>query len=246
MRKSASCNPQFSIITDSANFKQDLNRNIQQYAEAFSFSCADMDKFPAFVGATPALFTTARSFAKSKYVGTTLADEPFRCEDYVALCAQGNASLLRLLCGTTCGCDDPFQSDVVYYGVSAGCSGQCSTRYRASLASADCADLDGEPSWSQYWDLFKLHVSFQFPTASDGVVAWHQFAERQKGLGCASMETEPVMGTHFCDDEARFFVLKGFRALTARCLHTCCVVYPNRTGVTPRICPASCVRPAVP
>ena len=79
------CTPQFSFLESAELFQYTLDKTLDEEARDHPF-CKDLTDIRNFAESASGLLTTARSLADEKYRGVSLADVPFDCADYVALC----------------------------------------------------------------------------------------------------------------------------------------------------------------
>ena len=79
------CTPQFSFLESAELFQYTLDKTLDEEARDHPF-CKDLTDIRNFAESASGLLTTARALADEKYRGVSLADVPFDCADYVALC----------------------------------------------------------------------------------------------------------------------------------------------------------------
>ena len=134
-----------SFASDVDSFSERRSRTMREEASAFPFcvesrllnSSGDMYGDASMQPlATQLLNTAAATVGRT---GTT------SCLELKDQCNRLNARLLRLVCGQTCGCTDPYSSPW-YKTETQGCASTCLRIARRALASSRCQDVS--VAWS--------------------------------------------------------------------------------------------------
>eukprot|EP00439_Symbiodinium_sp_Y106_P059862 s624_g8.t1 len=83
------------------------------------------------------------------------------CQELQDKCDDPDARLLRMVCGETCGCIDPFSSP--WYKVPAqGCAAACLELGRAQLQNHSCQDMPVDDTWRAFWAQYGNVLSHYF------------------------------------------------------------------------------------
>ena len=135
-----------SFASDVDSFSERRSRTMREEADIFPFcvesrllnSSADMYGDASMQPlATQLLNTAAATVGRT---GTT------SCLELKDQCNRLNARLLRLVCGQTCGCTDPYSSPWYKTEETQGCASTCLQIARTALASSRCQDVS--VAWS--------------------------------------------------------------------------------------------------
>ncbi|CAJ1384007.1 unnamed protein product [Effrenium voratum] len=161
------------------------------------------------------------------------------CADVKFLCSRPDARLLRMVCGATCGCNDPFAS--AWHKVpSQGCIPSCLQYATDQLAASTCEDQLVQEEWELFWDLYPDAISAFFNTdvsQSSIYPALVNLSNVMKSMGCSalrnpSFQDELVSRTRWCEG-----YLPLFRPLAGHCPASCGCV---GASPLPVYCPSSC------
>ena len=158
------------------------------------------------------------------------------CEEMRGMCNGVESRLLRMVCGETCGCTDPYSS--AWYKVAAhGCQPTCLQLAQASLSGGSCEDAANDEVWQAFWRIYPEAVSHYFSADVTQTILWPAASQTINAMlrdGCAALMQFPtdVMTTaEWCSGMPQLF-----RPLSALCPRSCgCGQRANLTH-----CPASC------
>ncbi|CAK9051514.1 Vacuolar protein sorting-associated protein 11-like [Durusdinium trenchii] len=168
-------------------------------------------------------------------------DHISNCQQVADLCDLPEARLLRMICGVTCKCSDPFASHwykVPYHG----CADSCLELARQTLASEPCKDRPIDAVWTQMWDdllptlVYLVGVNIYQSSALPYLEA---FVSAMKQGGCATLkrpEFKNIIGgqTSWCEGDPELI-----RPVAWTCPESCdCAT--ARAGALPSYCPRSC------
>jgi len=159
------------------------------------------------------------------------------CENITQLCSRPDARLLRLMCGDTCGCTDPFSSP--WHKVpSQGCSDACTVRTQNILATQPCEDQPTGDVWKEFWDGYAAALAEFYGQNVSRAVIWPMASNVMaqlrvtgcSGLGVPGLQVEMITQTPWCQGHDRLF-----RPLAWLCPRSCgCVENPSSH------CPVNC------
>ncbi|CAJ1387821.1 unnamed protein product [Effrenium voratum] len=161
------------------------------------------------------------------------------CADLQFLCSLPDARLLRMVCGSTCGCNNPYAS--AWHKVpSQGCMPACLQYATAQLAASTCEDRivaeEWELSWNIYSDAMSAFYSTEFST-STVYESLLNLSITMKSTGCSALknpnfESEIMTRTRWCEGHPGLF-----RPLAGQCPVSCGCV---GASPLPVYCPISC------
>eukprot|EP00435_Cladocopium_sp_Y103_P073536 s29_g44.t1 len=134
------------------------------------------------------------------------------CENITHLCSRPDARLLRLMCGDTCGCTDPFSSP--WHKVpSQGCSDACTVRTQNILATQPCEDQPAGDVWKEFWDGYPAALAEFYGQNVSGAAIWPMASNVMaqlrvtgcSGLAVPELQMEMITQTPWCQGhEPRF------------------------------------------
>lgn len=160
------------------------------------------------------------------------------CAGLEELCRRPDARMLRLICGQTCGCTDPYASP--WHKVqSQGCSDLCSTRAEAALETLTCEDQPQGQVWEEIWDSYAGSLSSYYGQEATQFTIWPwaaAVAQELRVKGCAGLQQtelqqEVVSKVNWCHGSETLF-----RPFSWLCPVSCgCLEHPQPPG-----CPGSC------
>ena len=160
------------------------------------------------------------------------------CSELSDLCDRPNADLLRLVCGETCGCVDPFASP--WYKVPAqGCSTACLLEADEKLANLSCQDNETGRQWDAFWNSYGEALTGYYGDEVRRTSLWDTVNGTVQSMlngGCANLLAEaqdPVTGVHWCEG-----MLDLFKPLASICPQTCGCT--EAAGQLPSYCPLNC------
>ena len=160
------------------------------------------------------------------------------CSELSDLCDRPNADLLRLVCGETCGCVDPFASP--WYKVPAqGCSTACLLEANEKLANASCDDNETGRHWDTFWNSYGEALTGYYGDEVVQTPLWDTVngtVHSMLNAGCANLLVEaqdPVTGVYWCEGMPDLF-----KPLASICPQTCGCT--EAAGQLPSYCPPSC------
>ncbi|CAK9024472.1 Vacuolar protein sorting-associated protein 11-like [Durusdinium trenchii] len=168
-------------------------------------------------------------------------DHITNCQQVADLCNLPEARLLRMVCGVTCECSNPFASGwykVLYHGCSEGCLEMA----RQRLASEDCKDRPMDDTWIQMWDDYLptlAHVLGSGIYQSSAIPYLEALVAAMKLGGCATLKQPQfrnLIGTQtsWCEGDPELV-----RPLAWTCPESCDCTAANGTSL-PSYCPRSC------
>ncbi|CAE7790008.1 unnamed protein product [Symbiodinium sp. CCMP2456] len=159
------------------------------------------------------------------------------CQELRAHCDDADGRLLRLVCGDTCGCTDPFSS--AWYKVQAqGCSVSCLERRQPKLQNRSCQDLPVDDAWRTFWSSYATVLSSYFGQPVEATQAFSQVNQTLQALGAggcpvlAQFPRDFLTGTFWCEGTPDLV-----RSLASICPQTCGCDNPSQ--VSP-LCPPRC------
>ncbi|CAJ1403798.1 unnamed protein product [Effrenium voratum] len=161
------------------------------------------------------------------------------CADLKLDCSLPDARLLRMVCGATCGCNDPYAS--AWHKVpSQGCIPACLQHATDQLAASTCEDQIVAEEWELFWNTYPDAISaFYNIDASQSSLypSAVNFSNVMKITGCSaltnpSFQFEIVSRTRWCEGNPKLF-----RPLAGQCPVSCGCV---GASPLPVYCPSSC------
>ncbi|CAE7289940.1 VPS11 [Symbiodinium natans] len=161
------------------------------------------------------------------------------CDGVAHLCNMPDARLLRLMCGYTCGCTDPYSSSPWHRVQAAGCSVACTARALTILATQPCEDQPAGDAWEAFWDGYAPALSDHYGLNVSQADIWpaaSSIANQLRVRGCPGLtnpelQLELITQTPWCQGHERLF-----RPLAWICPRSC-----GCFGTALGHCPASCV-----
>ncbi|CAE7330147.1 unnamed protein product [Symbiodinium sp. CCMP2592] len=228
-----------TFAPDIDTFSERRSRTMREEASAYPFcvetrllnSSGDMYGDASMQPLATQLVNTAAAT-----VGRTGATSCLELKDQ---CSRLNARLLRLVCGQTCGCTDPYSSPW-YRTETQGCASTCLRIARRALSSSSCTDVSvTSDGWQAFWSLYPVVARAYFGEGAQAnlevVVA--QTVERMLSAGCEALiefPTDAIMDVEWCEGMPDLF-----RPLAHLCPQSCgCTA--SSGGALPSFCPASC------
>ena len=224
--------------TGPSMFQADASRSMMQEASMYPFCAETMvlkpdGEFhadPTLGPMTEMLFRSA-----SASVGHAQAQS---CEELREHCDAPEARLLRMVCGETCGCMDPFSS--AWYKVEAhGCATSCLQFVPQRLQNHSCVDSPVDDTWRAFWTAYPDVLSSY---AGQPVENTHLFydlsnlAQNMLSLGCPALAQHPsdfLTGAVWCEGKPDLL-----RPLASICPQTCGCDSPSPH--MEQHCPPSC------
>ncbi|CAK9029597.1 unnamed protein product [Durusdinium trenchii] len=168
-------------------------------------------------------------------------DDISSCEQVADLCTLPEARLLRMICGITCNCTNPYATH--WYKVPAqGCSESCLQIAREHLASEDCEDRPIDENWLQTWDGYLPALVHTFGTdvySSSAMPFLEAMVASMKSGGCPTLKVPQfrnLIGSQspWCEGDPDLI-----RPLAWICPESCgCKAYGSAS--LPSYCPRSC------
>eukprot|EP00434_Breviolum_minutum_P004569 symbB.v1.2.004031.t2/scaffold227.1/size261201/17 len=232
--------PQYILFTNSWQIFDDLRSSPMTNAAAKLPFCPETDALQASGPfyhdplVTPILETRLRSAAVALGIPPTSA---WSCEDLAHECSRPEARLLRLVCGETCGCTDPFASP--WHKVQTqGCSDLCSLRGELSLATQKCDDQPKGGAWDEFWSGYPAAMGSYYGQNATQTAVWplaSSIAQQLQQLGCQGLripelQIEPASNVVWCHGSDTLF-----RPLAWLCPVSCgCLDQPQP------YCPSNC------
>ena len=167
------------------------------------------------------------------------------CADLQSLCSLPDARLLRMVCGATCGCNDPYAS-AWHKVISQGCIPQCLQEATAQLAASTCEDRIVEEEWTLFWNIYPDAMSYFYSVdvrKSPAYESLLNMSNTMKSTGCSALknpnfEFEMLTRTRWCEGHSRLF-----RPLAGQCPVSCGCV---GASPLPVYCPSSCAAVTAP
>ncbi|CAE7207514.1 unnamed protein product, partial [Symbiodinium microadriaticum] len=116
------------------------------------------------------------------------------CEEMRGMCNGVESRLLRMVCGETCGCTDPYSS--AWYKVAAhGCQPTCLQLAQASLSGGSCEDAANDEVWQAFWRIYPEAVSHYFSADVTQTILWPAASQTINAMlrdGCAALMQFPT------------------------------------------------------
>jgi len=134
------------------------------------------------------------------------------CDEGSHLCNRPDARALRLMCGDTCGCTDPYSSP--WYKVKAqGCADSCTARIEIALAEQPCEDQPIGEVWNEFWDGYATALSAFYGQNASQVAIWplaDSVSGNLRSAGCngllvPELQMEVVTQAPFCQGQDSLF-----------------------------------------
>ncbi|CAK9067330.1 Vacuolar protein sorting-associated protein 11-like [Durusdinium trenchii] len=183
--------------------------------------------------------TLRRNAAASLGLAPRGPSGPWTCAELKSHCDRPEARLLRMVCGVTCGCSDPYSSP--WHKVpSQGCDEACSQVGIDYLATAPCEDQVDLDAWQFSWDAYADMMS-AFYGSNVSTSAVFPLIQRNlatlKAVGCPAL-LEPSLRNEFATQQSW---CQGFDKLWRPFAYIC----PVSCGCAsahplPPWCPQSC------
>ncbi|CAE7298639.1 unnamed protein product [Symbiodinium necroappetens] len=143
------------------------------------------------------------------------------CEEMRGMCNGVDNRLLRMVCGETCGCTDPYSS--AWYKVAAqGCAPVCLQIAQASLSGGSCEDAAKDADWQVFWRTYPEAVSHFYGADVTQTLLWPFAQETINAMlqdGCAALSqfpTDVMTNAEWCSGMPQLF-----RPLSAVCPQSC-------------------------
>ena len=220
------------------SFQQEISRTMQEEAMRYP-SCIETEvlKEGAPYYTDPALRSLSALLINSA-AGAVGRAGARSCQELRDKCDHPDARLLRLVCGETCGCIDPFSSP--WYKVPAqGCATACLDIGQANLQNLSCQDSPVDDTWRTFWARYPDVLSHYFGQPVETTQAFALVNQTLPALatdGCPVLAQFPVdfiSNTVWCEGAPELV-----RPLASLCPQTCGCDQPS-----PKIsqhCPLSC------
>lgn len=145
------------------------------------------------------------------------------CAGLKHLCSLPDARLLRMVCGNTCGCSDPYAS--VWHKVpTQGCLPACLQQGTDALAASACEDKVVTEEWDLLWDIYPTSLGAFYGsdmTASSIYPVMLNLVNFMKSAGCSGLTNQNMQ-----------------REIGTRTLW--CEGYPSLWRPLAGLCPVSC------
>lgn len=141
------------------------------------------------------------------------------CLNLSHACGYRNASLIRAMCPTQCGCQNP-RHGLYFSGAAQGCPMEkCvkSSTYRNELASLACVDLstpESEAGWVRYWNQFRNANSDLYFVI--GGVSPSVLSDLALHYGCPALFSDDLVSA-FCYPSDQTGSLATFCPVTCGC-----------------------------
>lgn len=228
---------QYSFIaTAKGTFTRQVGQSLQGMAS--TAVCVDLDVVNngSIITEVPSWFNAIRNQI-GRHVDNDMTQRPFRCSEYAANCTH--SGILRNVCPHTCGCHDPYSSEIVR-DPYLGCPNSCSKQIAAVVAqNTNCTNMDlNDPfmkgRWVGWWQQYYDKVVSLFPQVGKRPEYYIWIQYRMK-MGCNDNGPDPVAGHYFCDENALFLRSVGISTIKGFCPELCC-----KGENPPALCPPSC------
>ncbi|CAE7375478.1 unnamed protein product [Symbiodinium sp. CCMP2592] len=162
------------------------------------------------------------------------------CQGLGDLCDTFDARLVRLTCGTTCGCLNPYSS--AWYKVEAqGCATACLSVADMRMMNSTCQDMPPDDNWRKFWTLYPSVLSSFYGRDIRGTTFYADITQTVNAMisgGCPVLAQSPfelMTQASWCQGFPTLF-----RPLATVCPQTCGCNLAN--GELPSYCPPSCAR----
>ncbi|CAE7375495.1 unnamed protein product [Symbiodinium sp. CCMP2592] len=222
-------------------FQQEISRSMEDEASQYPL-CLELDvlnengAFHTDMTLRPLATMVLNSAAAA--VGRANAQS---CQELQDRCDDADGRLLRLVCGETCGCTDPFSS--AWYKVQAqGCSVSCLQRREPKLQNRSCQDLPVDDTWRTFWSSYATVLSAYFGQPVETTQAFTAVNQTLQVLGvggCPVLAQFPqdfLTGTSWCEGTPELV-----RSLASICPESCGCNNPSPE--VSHLCPPSCRMP---
>lgn len=162
------------------------------------------------------------------------------CQGLGDLCDTFDARLVRLTCGNTCGCLNPYSS--AWFKVEAqGCGTACLKVAEMRMLNSTCQDLPPDDNWRKFWTLYPTVLSSFYGRDISGTTFYAEIIQTVNAMisgGCPVLAQSPfelMTQASWCQGMSTLF-----RPLATVCPQTCgCNL---ASGELPSYCPPSCAR----
>ena len=162
------------------------------------------------------------------------------CGDLGDLCDTFDARLVRLTCGNTCGCLNPYSS--AWFKVEAqGCATACLRVAEMRMQNSTCQDLPPDDNWRKFWTLYPTVLSSFYGRDITGTSFYAGITQTVNAMisgGCPVLSQSPLelmTQASWCQGMPTLF-----RPLAIVCPQTCGCNFAS--GEIPSYCPQSCAR----
>ncbi|CAE7019682.1 unnamed protein product [Symbiodinium sp. CCMP2456] len=219
-------------------FQQDMARNMQEEAARYS-SCFELDvlKEDSPYRTDPAMQPLGALLVNSA-AGALGRAGARGCQELKDKCDDPDGRLLRMICGETCGCLEPFSSP--WYKVPAqGCAPACLELGQPKLQNRSCQDMPVDDTWRAFWAQYPEVLSHYFGHPVETVQAFALVNQTLQALamgGCPVLLQFPVdymSGNVWCEGMPELV-----RPLASICPQTCGCDQPS--SKISQHCPPSC------
>ncbi|CAJ1440318.1 unnamed protein product [Effrenium voratum] len=220
-------------------FQERRSRSMKEEATAFPF-CVEARLLNASgdLYGDPSMQPLATQLVKTA-AATVGRQDATSCQELQDMCHRLDARLLRLVCGQTCECTDPFSSP--WYKTEAqGCSSTCLRLARRNKPNNHCEDVSASHAgWRNFWARYPDVAAAYFEGAQSsqhGPIV-NQTMSRMLSGGCEALRrfpTDALMDTEWCEGMPDLF-----RPLAHLCPQSCgCNI--SAGAALPSYCPISC------
>ncbi|CAE7525601.1 unnamed protein product [Symbiodinium pilosum] len=166
------------------------------------------------------------------------------CAELADLCGRPDARLLRITCGTTCGCTSPV-SNPWYKVEEQGCARPCLEWAELALPNVSCQDVPAsDQAWRDFWNHYADALIGFYGQGVTQTAFFFGVADTVRGFltfGCPFMDTVPtelLTNSPWCTGRPDLF-----RPLASLCPVQCGCRNDSPTTLAnglPSYCPASC------
>ena len=235
--------PKYIFFTSPVSFATETKRSMAEESVDFTF-CVETEYMtpggswyqdPAVGGMVEVRFRTATAMlGRFDVTG---------CQEVADLCYHHDARLLRMMCGATCNCTNPY-SNAWYKVPNLGCSQSCLDLAINTLAKPGrCVDQPNDEIWKEIWDGYIPMLTLQYGSqvANSGAITMVQnMVEAMKMNGCSQLQVESmktmVGDTNlWCEGDSELL-----RPLAWTCPESCGCTSPEAAANPPAYCPRSC------
>lgn len=235
--------PKYLAFIPPVAFPTEIKRSMESEAADFPF-CIEVDYMteggiwfqdPVVGGLVNPRFHTAAAM-----VGRIDVSE---CRELADLCYRPEARLLRMVCGATCNCTDPYTN--AWWKVPAtGCQPTCLSLATDQLKlPGSCKDQPSNRAWNETWDTYIPAMKFVIGPdveQTSAIALIHEMIDAMKANGCKQLQNESMKymiasSNTWCAGDPVLL-----RPLAWTCPESCGCTSPEAMANPPTYCPQSC------
>ncbi|CAE7358401.1 unnamed protein product [Symbiodinium natans] len=225
--------------TDKSGFEADTSRGIDEEGARIPFCIEPLilnEDGPYHNDTVMRRWTSALLRTSAASVGLHDARS---CRELRGMCDAVESRLLRLVCGETCGCTDPYSNSWFKVPVQ-GCTPACLGVAESTLsAQGACQDVPNDDTWQSFWRTYPDAVSYFYSTDVTTLLLWaaaNQTIQAMLQDGCGALvrfPTDPLTDANWCAGMPQLF-----RPLAKVCPQSCGC---DQASELPSFCPSTCL-----